>query len=163
VFGHFVNTVVIRTRISPGMTCTQLLKEVRATMIEAYTHQELPFEKLAEVLERERNIDRASLFQVLCNYQKVQLEPPHRTGITIAPFKVARVIGVPEVSRTPIEMIFDARELPTMLTLSVNYRSGILNKSQRSRMKEQLTNILQGLVLQTRTVESVGVDVFNFR
>jgi amino acid adenylation domain-containing protein len=158
VFGHFVNTVVIRTRISPGITCTQLLKQVRATMIEAYSHQELPFEKLAEVLEEERNIDRASLFQVLCNYQKVQPEPPHPTGITIAPFKVARVVGFPELSITPIEMIFDATEMPTMLTLSVNWRSGVLNKSQRSRMKEQFTNILHGLVLQTATVESDGID-----
>ena len=93
VFGHFVNTVVIRTLISPGMTCAQLLKQVRASTIEAYAHQELPFEKLAQVLEKEESIDRASLFQVLCNYQKVQPESPRPSGITIAPFQVARVVG----------------------------------------------------------------------
>ena len=155
LFGHFLNTVVIRTLISPGMTCAQLLKEVRATMIEAYAHQDLPFEKLAQVLEEERNVDRASLFQVLYNYQKVQPEPPRPAGITIAPFQAARVIGPLEAPITAIEMIFDVMETSTKLTVSVNRRSGVLNKSQSARIKEHLTNILQALVVQTTTVESV--------
>lgn len=159
VFGHFLNTVVIRTLISPGMTCAQLLKQVRTTTIEAYAHQELPFEKLAQVLEEERNIDRASLFQVLCNYQKVQPEPPRPAGITIAPFQVARVVGPLEAPITAIEMIFDVKETLTLLTVSVNRRSGVLNKSQSLRMKEHLTSILQALVVQTTTVESLCVEV----
>jgi non-ribosomal peptide synthetase component F len=159
VFGHFVNTVVIRTRVSPGMTSNQLLKDVRAATIEAYAHQEFPFEKLAQVLEAERNIDRASLFQVLCNYHKVQPEPPRPAGITIAPFQVSRVAGVPEASVTPIEMIFDIRETSTKLTVGVNRRSGLLNKSQSLRMKAHLTNILAALVSQARTVESVSIEI----
>ena len=158
VFGHFVNTVVIRTLISPGMTCAQLLKQVRASTIEAYAHQELPFEKLAQVLEKEESIDRASLFQVLCNYQKVQPESPSPSGITIAPFQVARVVGALEVPITLLEMIFDVKEMSTSLTVSVNRRSSALNKSQSLRIKEHLTKLLQALVVQTTTVESVCVE-----
>jgi amino acid adenylation domain-containing protein len=159
IFGHVLNTLIIRTQISPGMTCRQLLKEVRASTIEAYAHQEVPFEKLAQVLQQERNVDRASLFQVLCNYQKVQLEPPRPNGITIAPFQVARVIGAADDSITALEMIFDVREVSTMLTVHVNCSSRVLKKSGRSRIKEHLTSIFQALVLQTTTVESVRLDV----
>ncbi len=140
------------------MTCAQLLKQVRASTIEAYAHQELPFEKLAQVLEKEESIDRASLFQVLCNYQKVQPESPSPSGITIAPFQVARVVGALEVPITLLEMIFDVKEMSTSLTVSVNRRSSVLNKSQSLRIKEHLTKLLQALVVQTTTVESVCVE-----
>jgi hypothetical protein len=161
VFGPFVNTVVIRASVSPATTCSQLLKNVRGSTIEAYAHQELPFEKVAQVLADEQNIGRASLFQVLCNYQKVQPEPPRVAGITIAPFQVARVVGAPQISITPLEMIFDMRETSTELTVSVNRRSGILNKTQSSRMKAHLTNILEALIAQTKTVASVSEEILS--
>jgi hypothetical protein len=130
-------------------------------MIEAYAHQELPFEKVAQVLADEQNIGRASLFQVLCNYQKVQPEPPRVAGITIAPFQVARVVGAPQISITPLEMIFDMRETSTELTVSVNRRSGILNKTQGLRMKAHLNNVLEALVSQTRTVASLSFEILS--
>jgi polyketide synthase PksJ len=159
VFGHFVNTVVIRALVSPGMTCAQLLKEVRAVTIEAYANQDLPFEKVAQVLADEQNRDRSSLFHFLLNYQKVQLDHPQAAGITIAPFQVARVIGAPQISITPLEMIFDVREASTELTVSVNRRSGILNKTQSSRMKAHFANILKSLLTEIRTVASVGAKI----
>ena len=61
--GHFLNTVVLRTRLSPNLSCGQLLRQVREITLAAYAHQELPFEELARVLETERRIKRGSLFR----------------------------------------------------------------------------------------------------
>ena len=120
-------------------------------------HQESPSEKLAQVLEEEQTVDRATLFQVLCNYQKVaKPEPPRPAGITIAPFQAARVVGPLEASITAIEMIFDVKDASTndALTVSVNRRQRRIDISRVSlRIKEHRNgNILQALVLQTATV-----------
>jgi amino acid adenylation domain-containing protein len=159
VFGYFLNTVVIRIQISPDMTCTKLLKDVRAATLDAYAHQELPFEKLAQVLEEEQNVDRSSLFQVLYNYQKIQSETQRPTGMALAPFPVGRVVETSGVVITAIDMIFDLRESSTMLTVSVNCRSGVLDESQIVQLNEDLTNMLKALILPETRVESACAGV----
>ena len=46
-----------------------MLSEVRATTLEAYEHQEVPFEKVVDAVVKERDIDRTPLFQVMFMYQ----------------------------------------------------------------------------------------------
>ena len=89
VVGHFLNTVILGTQVSPDMTCMQLLKRVREACLSAYMNQELPFEQLACVMEQERNIKRTSLFQVLLSYQDSavqvqQLAWPHNCSTNFA-------------------------------------------------------------------------------
>src|SRR5262249_5712509 len=81
LIGHFVNTVILRTKLAPGMTVMQLLKKVRRITVEAYTHQELPFEQLARALEGKLGIPRPSLFQVLFNYLSIGSEPSRIPGL----------------------------------------------------------------------------------
>ena len=73
LIGFFVNTLVLRTRLTPAVSFRQLLHQVRATCLEAYRHQDLPFEKLVEVLQPERDPSRHPLFQVM--FQLHHAEP----------------------------------------------------------------------------------------
>uniref|UniRef100_UPI00210A7F8E condensation domain-containing protein n=1 Tax=Chitinolyticbacter albus TaxID=2961951 RepID=UPI00210A7F8E len=65
LIGFFVNTLVLRTRIDPAQPFEALLQQVRATLLAADAHQDLPFDKLVEVLRPDRSLNQSPLFQVM--------------------------------------------------------------------------------------------------
>ena len=69
LIGVFINTLVLRASISGDMSFRELLMQVRKVCLEAYTHQDFPFEKLVEELKPKRDLNRPPLFQVVFNMQ----------------------------------------------------------------------------------------------
>ncbi|WP_298776726.1 condensation domain-containing protein, partial [uncultured Shewanella sp.] len=70
LIGFFVNSLALRTEVSPTLKCEQLIKQVDACVQGAKVHQGLPFEKLVSELGLERDMSRHPLFQVMFSLQR---------------------------------------------------------------------------------------------
>jgi amino acid adenylation domain-containing protein len=91
LIGLFVNTLVMRLRVMPSMTFRDLLASVRKTCLEAYEHQDVPFERLVEELAPSRSIAIAPICQVSFAMQNAPAEEWRLKGLKIAPYGAEEV------------------------------------------------------------------------
>ena len=87
LIGFFVNTLVVRATIENDENFLTLLRQLRSTMIDAFAHQDLPFEKLVQELHPKRDMSRSPLFQVMLVLQNVPPLEFELPGLTLSAFE----------------------------------------------------------------------------
>ncbi|MEJ7675699.1 MAG: condensation domain-containing protein [Chitinophagaceae bacterium] len=80
LIGFFVNTLAIRSEVKSDASFIELLQQVKSTTLEAYEYQDVPFEKVVEVVVKERDLSRNPLFQVLLVMQNTPEVQEFRLG-----------------------------------------------------------------------------------
>ena len=83
LIGMIINTLILRTSVSAMLTFQEFLMQVRKVTLEAYAHQDLPFDKVVEALRPERNLDHNPLFQVVFAFHDSLLPTLELPGLTI--------------------------------------------------------------------------------
>ena len=140
MIGFFVNTLVMRGDLSGEPTFRELLARVRETSLEAYDHQELPFEKLVEELNPERHLSRHPLFQVM-----FQLSEFAGGELTLPDLEVSPLDGAGERVRFDLEM--HLRMQPEgYLRGTVVYSTDLFDAATIERMVGHFQTLLNGIV-----------------
>ncbi|MBV8177164.1 MAG: AMP-binding protein, partial [Verrucomicrobia bacterium] len=85
IIGFFMNWLVMRVRVDSKASFRELLKDVRQVCLNAYAHQQIPFERLVEELSPKRSLDVTPLFQLVFNLKNVPAAPQRVEGLEIEP------------------------------------------------------------------------------
>ena len=93
VMGYCVNTVALRAEVSDGLTGHELLKQIRRVVVQAYDHQELPFEEVIEALSLQRERSLSPLFNVM-----IVCEDDPLSTFTVRDLEVAHLPWEPTAS-----------------------------------------------------------------
>ncbi|MGA2351075.1 MAG: amino acid adenylation domain-containing protein [Terracidiphilus sp.] len=94
VIGFFVNTLVLRADLAGEPSFRTLLRRVNATCVEAYEHQEVPFERLVDELHLVRDLTRNPLFQVNFQFSSTpKIELPDTSAFSMSVFPVDMVVA----------------------------------------------------------------------
>ena len=136
--GIFVNTLVLRTDLSGDPTVREVLQRVRTVALEAYAHQDAPFEKIVDALEVRRDMSHSPLFQVMFVLQNMPAEPIQLSGMTLEPLRVD--LGV-----AGFDLTLTMTEGPDDLAGTLEYNTDLFEMETIHRMGEQYVRVLEGV------------------
>ncbi|WP_229212466.1 non-ribosomal peptide synthetase, partial [Duganella sp. HH105] len=139
LIGFFVNTLVLRTQVDGGEGFLQLLDQVRVNMLDAYAHQDVPFEQLVEVLKPERHVSHSPLFQVMLVLQNAPMETLTLPGLTL------RGMGG-EAVLSKFDMSFNISEEGGRLLGGIEYNTDLFDQSTMARMAGHFVRLLEAVV-----------------
>jgi non-ribosomal peptide synthetase component F/thioesterase domain-containing protein len=141
LIGFFINTLVLRTHISPGLTFRQLLEQVRQRTLEAYEHQDVPFEKLVEELQPERDLSRQPFFQVMLALENTGFASLQIPGLKLVPFAANNKNRAAKFDLT-LSLLEAAEEVGGVL----EYNTDLFDETTASRMVRRFVVLLEQIV-----------------
>ena len=139
LIGFFANTLVLRSDLSGDPTFRQLLGRVRETTLEAYAHQDLPFERLVSELSPDRDPRHHPLFQVMFVLQSRRDSSAELTDLAVSS------IGT-ETGISRFDLMLSLEDGPEEILGSIEYSTELFDGATIQRWWEQWCTLLEGIV-----------------
>ena len=139
LIGFFVNTLPVRTDLSGNPTFRELLGRVREAALGAYEHQDLPFEKLVEATQPERDTSYSPLFQVMCHLDNTGAPAFALHGLTLTPLDA-------DTGTSKFDLTLDLVESSTGINGWLEYSTHLFDDVTIQRLSERFQTLLKAAV-----------------
>src|SRR5690349_19759403 len=139
LIGLFVNTLVLRTDLSGNPDFTETLRRVNEVLLAAYEHQEVPFEKLVEELQPERDLSRMPLFQVMFAFQNVPMPSQELSEVSL------KLLDV-DIGTAKFDLALNLTESFDCLNGYFEYNTNLFKSSTIADLSEHFQTLLHSIV-----------------
>ncbi len=139
LIGFFINTLVFKAEVTGSMTALELLRQIRNLSFGAYSHQDLPFEKLVDELQPKRDLSRSPLFQVMFILQNAPADAMDLPGMTMSMVEASN-----QTAKYDLTLVVTAT--PDGLLAIFEYNTDIYNRVTIERLAGHFRTLIESLV-----------------
>ncbi|MEU1805440.1 amino acid adenylation domain-containing protein [Streptomyces sp. NPDC019937] len=139
LIGFFVNTLVLRSSVDPERGFTDFLADVRGTVLDAFAHQSVPFERVVDEVQPVRDTSRTPLFQAMVVLQNIPGGPLDLPGLALEDI-------APENSTASFDLTLEFAEADGgALRGLISYSTDLFDAATAERMGAALRTLLSGI------------------
>lgn len=139
IIGFFVNTLVLRNDLSGDPSFREILGRVRTTVLDAFSHQELPFEKLVAAVRPDRSLSYNPIYQVVFALQETAASKISLPSASVESVKL-------RLSTSKFDLFLSARQASDGLEVSVEYNRDLFDQPTIQRFISHYKNLLEAAI-----------------
>ena len=139
IIGLFVNTIVLRFKLSANLSFIDLLTQTKQTCLDAYSNQTIPFEHLVAELNPKRNLSHSPLFQVMLTLQNFP-----KTELSFPGIKITEKQGLADIAKFDLTLILN--ETDGSLKGGFEYNTDLFDKSTISRLADHFHTLIDNIL-----------------
>ncbi|MBC9929148.1 non-ribosomal peptide synthetase [Chitinophaga qingshengii] len=140
LIGFFVNTLALRSDLSDNPSFTALLQEVRTTLLRAYDHQDVPFEKIVETVVKHRDLSSSPVFQVMFVWETKESGSPSLSGVQLTP-------EASEHTSAKFDLTFFVSENDGGLQVNIEYCTDLFREDTIRQLFAHFEQLLRSITL----------------
>jgi amino acid adenylation domain-containing protein len=151
MIGFFINALALRSDLSGAPSFNELLTRVREVCLDAYTHQDLPFERVVEAVDHERDLSRNPIFQVMFNMNEVGAR-----ALKLADCRCEKIVQSEPAAK--FDMVLYAPEIEGAIELALIYNADLFAEGRMTLGLEQLESILaQAVAAPDKSIDDISL------
>src|SRR5262249_12837615 len=141
LIGFFVNVLVMRHNLGGDPRFVDVLKQTRQVALQAYAHQDIPFEQLVEELNPERSVSHSPLFQVAFSLVNTPVEADELPGLAVR--SLAGEAGEQAEGTARIDLTLNVQESAAGLVGVLEYNTDLFDRETIRRVLDHYAQLLE--------------------
>lgn len=144
LIGFFVNTLVFKGLIDPELNYQDYLKQVKKDALESYEHQDIPFDKIVEMVNPERMTDRNPIFQVMFILQNMPMDVLKSEELSFIPVQLANKAVKFDLT---LELVDDGDGISGWF----EYNTALFDKKVMEQLVKHFQNLIENIIEERNT------------